>query len=62
LRNEKSREMRLFLAIFYKLSIHFGFIDILIKMKNIEKTPILEGFSGMIYLMRIKLKNKTMDK
>lgn len=51
-----------FFAVFYNFSIHFILFDILIKMKIIEKTPTLEGFSDIIYLMRIKLKNKTMDK
>ncbi len=54
--------MRLFLAIFYKLSIAFQFIDILAIFVFVQLLPILEGLRSMIYLMLIKLKNKTMDK
>jgi hypothetical protein len=58
----KGREKRLFLAIFYKLSIRIQIIDFLCILKFVQFLLILGEFRGVIYLMRIKLKNKTMDK
>lgn len=54
--------MRLFLAIFYKLSIAIQLIDILTLYDFLEFSAIIGGFKWVIYLMLIKLKNKTMDK
>ncbi len=54
--------MRLFLAIFYKLSIAIQSNDILTFFNFVDFFAILGRFKQLTYLMLIKLKNKTMDK